>query len=409
MDFTVMPAASRRYRQPVAGDLSVACPSVCASHNNVQVFEVFSKHRDLVSLPVLEGGVPIGLVNRNIFLSQMAKPFHRELYGKKSCIAFMDKEPLVVEAETSIERLAFLAVESGEKALADGFLIVRERQFIGLGYGLELMRVVADLQSEKNRQIMQGIDYASVIQRAMLSTSREDMQTHLPDACLVWEPRDRVGGDFYHFAAFHDGWFAAVADCTGHGVPGAFLTLIASSSLGKALERYGPRDPAKLLSAVHLGVKHALGQTEDSAGVSESDDGLDAAFFWFDNAQQTLLLAAAKIPLYVLFPGQDEVTMLEGDRMGLGYIGTPQDARWTNRSLPLAPGTRLLACTDGLVDQIGGPKHIAFGKRRLRDLLLSNRHEPMQVFADRLMAAHAAYQGQHLRRDDLTLLGLSIP
>jgi hypothetical protein len=100
------------------------------------------------------------------------------------------------------------------------------------------MRVVADMQAERNRQIMHSIDYASTIQRAMLRTSRECWR-HAARRALVWEPRDVVGGDFYHFAAFEDGWFAALADCTGHGVPGAFMTLIASSLLTQALEQMG--------------------------------------------------------------------------------------------------------------------------------------------------------------------------
>ncbi|MFP3758004.1 protein-serine/threonine phosphatase, partial [Cupriavidus sp. SIMBA_020] len=86
------------------------------------------------------------------------------------------------------------------------------------------------------------------------------LSTTLPDAALVWEPRDVVGGDFYHFAAFADGWFGAVADCTGHGVPGAFMTLLASASLSQALEQLGPRDPSALLAAVNRSVKALLGQ-----------------------------------------------------------------------------------------------------------------------------------------------------
>jgi hypothetical protein len=206
---------------------------------------VFAAHRDLACLPVTEQGKPIGLINRSIFLSQMSKPYHRELYNRKSCIAFMDKEPLIVDAAMSIDALTFRTVEYGEKALADGFIIARDGQYIGQGQGLQLMRVVADMQAERNRQIMHSIDYASTIQRAMLRASRESLGATLPDAALVWEPRDVVGGDFYHFAAFEDGWFAALADCTGHGVPGAFMTLIASSLLTQAMEQIGRAIPAR--------------------------------------------------------------------------------------------------------------------------------------------------------------------
>src|SRR5690606_17715581 len=114
------------------------------------------------------------------------------------------------------------------------------------------------------------------IQRAMLRASRSALDSALGDARLVWEPRDVVGGDFYHFATYDDGWFGAVADCTGHGVPGAFMTLIASSSLAQALEQTGPRHPSLLLGSVNRGVKTLLGQVAETDETPESNDGLDA-------------------------------------------------------------------------------------------------------------------------------------
>jgi len=406
--FTSIATSSRLYRQPLAGDLSVVTPTVSAEENNARVLDVFSQHRDLVSLAVLEKQQPLGLISRNIFMSQMSKPYHRELYEKKSCIAFMDKDPLIVDAGTSIEKLALLAVKSGDKTLADGFLIVKDGKFLGLGSGLELMRMMADLQSEKNRQVMQSIEYASVIQRAMLSTSRDAMSSALRDACLVWEPRDVVGGDFYHFAQFEGGWFAAVADCTGHGVPGAFLTLIASSALSQALERHGPRDPALLLSEVNRSIKQALGQHTVADRLSESDDGMDAAFFWFDTSACKLTCAGAKISLFVLSPHRDEVEMVDGERIGLGYVDTPLDAFWTNKSVVLGKGCFVFVATDGIIDQIGGAKNIAFGKRRIRDVMVACRNLPMTTFAEALMHEQKAYQGAHLRRDDLTFFGFRV-
>lgn len=238
-----------------AGDLCQEFPAVDAADSNSLAMEIFYARRDMGSLAVVEGDRPIGLINRDIFLSQMSKPFHRELYDKKSCIAFMDKEPLIVDADMSIEALTFKTVEAGNKALSDGFIVTRQGRFVGLASGFQLLGAVAEVQAEKNRQIMQSIEYASVIQQAMLRASRDALSSMLADAALVWEPRDVVGGDFYHFASFPDGWFCAVADCTGHGVPGAFMTLLASASLSQALERIGPRDPAALLAAVNRNVK----------------------------------------------------------------------------------------------------------------------------------------------------------
>ncbi|MBV8270713.1 MAG: SpoIIE family protein phosphatase [Cupriavidus sp.] len=391
-------------------------PSVTTDQTNQDVLEVFASHRDLACLPVTEQGRPIGLINRSIFLSQMSKPYHRELYNRKSCIAFMDKEPLIVDAAMSIDALTFRTVEYGEKALADGFIIARDGQFIGLGQGLQLMRVVADMQAERNRQIMHSIDYASTIQRAMLRTSRETLTATLPDAALVWEPRDVVGGDFYHFAAFEDGWFAALADCTGHGVPGAFMTLIATSLLTQGIEQLGPRDPGALLMTVNRGIKQMLGQngrephqSPSTSNTSESDDGMDAAFFWYDNTTRQLTFAGAKSSLFVLQPGDAQGEMINGARMGVGYVDTDMAFTWQNNVVPATTGTLVFVTTDGLIDQIGGPKEIAFGKRRMREAICANRSASAAQISQSVQDAHRIWQGAQRRRDDLTFFCFRAP
>lgn len=386
-----------------AGDLCQGIQTIDASGTNAMVMEMFSAQAELTSLAVVEHQRPIGLINRNIFLSQMSKLFHRELYDKKSCIAFMDKEPLIVDAGMSIEDLTFKTVEVGEKALIDGFIVTREGCYAGLGNGLQLMSAVAAIQAEKNRQTMQSIEYASVIQRSMLRASREALTTSLQNAALVWEPRDVVGGDFYHFAANHEGWFGAVADCTGHGVPGAFMTLIASSALNKALEQLGPRDPAALLSAVNRSVKSLLGQESGADATSQSDDGLDAAFFWFDSARSELHFAGARIAAHILRPGEEKFELLAGQRKGVGYVGIDANHTWAQDTVALPPGSLLFITTDGLTDQIGGPRRIAFGKRRIHEAILARRDAPADTICEALKQALSTWQGMQRRRDDVTL------
>jgi serine phosphatase RsbU (regulator of sigma subunit) len=400
--FTFMrPTLPRDHR--CAGDLCNEVPAIESDSTNSHVMEIFTAHRERACLAVVEGERPIGLINRNIFLSQMSKPFHRELYDRKSCIAFMDKEPLIVDAQMSIEELTFKTVEFGEKALADGFIVTRNGRFAGLGNGLELMAVVAAMQAEKNRQMMQSIEYASVIQRAMLRASREALTSTLSDASLLWEPRDVVGGDFYHFCAYPDGWFGAIADCTGHGVPGAFMTLIASSSLTQALGQLGPRNPASLLSAVNRSVKELLGQVDGLDGTPESDDGLDAAFFWFENATQILNFAGARMALHVLHPDAEQLQTIAGQRIGVGYVDSDFDYEWSISTAQMQPASLIFIATDGLIDQIGGPKKIAFGKRKAFDTIVGQRDQPSVVICEALQAALAVWQGEQSRRDDLTL------
>ncbi|MQA18228.1 SpoIIE family protein phosphatase [Rugamonas rivuli] len=405
MEFNASRLHLPRFRLSVAADLCVETVSVVSDTSNFGVLELFTERRDLMSLPVLESDRPIGLISRNIFMSQMSKPFYHELYGKKSCIAFMDKEPLIVDAAMSIEELTFRAVESGEKALADGFIVTRDGGLAGVGFGLQLMNVVANMQAEKNRQIMHSIDYASVIQRSLLRPSDLALTETLRDAHLEWQPRDVVGGDFYHFARYPDGWFAAIADCTGHGVPGAFMTLISSSTLAQALQQLGPRDPAALIAEVNRGVKSMLGQVDErhsQHGAAASNDGMDAAFLWFDYASRQLHFAGAKLPLFQLDPDQQAVQTVDGDRMGVGYVDTPLDYAWTNKIITIPERSLLFLTTDGLIDQIGGPKEIAYGKRRMRDVMLAQRGAGARDVSDAMLADYQAWQGEQPRRDDLT-------
>ncbi|MFT0180921.1 SpoIIE family protein phosphatase [Pseudomonas benzopyrenica] len=407
MSSAPLPSARSATRpgQRCALDLCTQWPAIEAEHTNAMVMDLFNERREITSLAVVEHDRPIGLINRDIFLSQMSKPYHREVYDRKSCIAFMDKEPLVVDAGLSIEELTRRTVEVGEKVLADGFIVTREGRFVGLGLGVQLMRIVSDLQAEKNRQIMHSIEYASVIQRAMLRSSREALAVMEQDATLVWEPRDVVGGDFYHFAQHEDGWFGAIADCTGHGVPGAFMTLIASASLTQALQQLGPRDPSALLAAINGSVKAMLGQ---SGGISESNDGLDLACFWVDSRSHSLTYAGARMPLYLLAPDAAEVLTLAPLRLGIGYADSPLEQCWPATTLPLQPGSLLFATTDGLIDQIGGPRRTSFGKRRALARLTESRTAPTAVFCEQLSADLARWQGDELRRDDLTFLCIRV-
>lgn len=385
-----------------AGDLAQEVPAIDAGDTNSLVMEIFYSRRDMVSLAVVEDDRPIGLINRDIFLSQMSKPFHRELYDKKSCIAFMDKEPLIVDAGMSIEALTFKTVEVGEKALVDGFIVTRDGRFAGVGNGLRLLSIVAEMQAEKNHQIMQSIEYASVIQQAMLRASRDTLSSTLSDAALVWEPRDVVGGDFYHFVALSDGWFGAVADCTGHGVPGAFMTLLASASLSQALEQIGPRDPSALLAAVNRNVKGLLGQINGTGDAPQSNDGLDAAFFWFNAERQQLMFAGARVALHILRPDAAQFESVAGERMGVGYVDSHADHVWTLHTIDVPRGSLLFVSTDGLIDQIGGPRKIAFGKRRVLDLIISHRENGPFAIRERLLNGLSDWQGTQSRRDDVT-------
>jgi sigma-B regulation protein RsbU (phosphoserine phosphatase) len=395
-----------------AGDLSIEASAITPDYKNEEVLGLFAQKSSLQNLPVLlADGRPMGLINRNLFHSNMTKPFYPELYNQKSCIAFMDKIPLVVDATISIEHLTALAVEAGNKVFTDGFIIVEQGKYLGIGQVLDLMQAMTALQARQHRQLIESIEYASVIQQSLLKPSRIALEKHLPDDhWLIWEPRDVVGGDMFHFVPLDDGFLAVLFDCTGHGVPGAFMTLIAESALEQALISEGRHDPAALLSAINRHIKRVLNQHTDASGGQEnSDDGLDGIVVRYNQTHKTLTYAGAHQSLFMV-PLQNDapVVVLTGDRQGVGYIRTQMTATWKNHTLDINEPCRIFILSDGVIDQVGGPKNIAFGKRRLTHFLTQTRHEAMSDQQIAFLALFADYQGQQIRRDDLTLVALNI-
>lgn len=392
-------------RPHTARELCIRVPVVSPESDNLTVMALFAGHHGLIALPVVEEGRPFGLINRHLFLSQMARPFFHELYDRKSCIAFMDKSPLVIDAESTLENVAQQMVASGDKSLTDGFILTDNGDYIGMGLGIDLIKTVSGLQAEQHRQIMQSIEYARVIQEAMLDQSRRLLSRELRDSCLCWQPRDCVGGDYYAFKPFTHGWLLLMGDCTGHGVPGAFMTVILSSALEKALTRCGPDQPDLLLQQINGYIKQTLGQQQAAQQTSLSNDGCDALVLFIDNAQQRLIWAGARLSALVLAADGGEPCWLSSDRMGVGYTDTPADYQWTRHERPLWPGDLVFTFTDGLSDQVGGDRNIMFGRKRIQQLLETHRHRPASELMQAVEAAYAGWQGHQPRRDDMTFLG----
>jgi PAS domain S-box-containing protein len=250
-----------------------------------------------------------------------------------------------------------------------------------------------------NQLILQSLRYASRIQSAILP-ARELLASVTSDYFLIWEPRDIVGGDFFWFQPISDGYSIIVGDCTGHGVPGAFMTLIAWGMLTNLVAEAPSSNPSQVLAGLHRGVQSLLGQDQDSG---ETNDGLEAGVCFINPSKQEMTFAGAHLSLWKT-DGED-VLEVKGDRRGLGYRHYAQEADFTNFTLPLNAGDAFYLTTDGLVDQVGGPRGRSYGKRRFRNLLKRNRGAPMQKQAESLRRSLKKFQGQQPRRDDLTVLG----
>lgn len=396
-----------------AGQLAIEAPCVDPQMTNAQLQEFFLAHPDMETVAVVDNGVPAGLVNRNVFMEQYSKPFSRELFGKKSCTSFADSSPLVAVDDTPVEVLVRHAVEPDARVIKDGFICIRNGKYFGLGTGMSLLKAMSDIEAEKTRQLLSSIDYASAIQQSNLRGSNQELRSALPAAQLVWQPRDVVGGDCFFFRATKNGLFGALIDCTGHGVPGAFMTLIAMSYLENQVVSGGEEpDPGEVLSGLNRYIKKVLGQrreekNKDAAGARKSDDGMDAFMFVLTERGYALHYAGARLELALVQPQSDEVSLFEGDRMGVGYSDTPDDFAFRSHRVILPDGYRAFITTDGVIDQIGGPKNIAHGRRRLYQMLAEQRTLAPRDFAGLLLKRFAEWQGQQRRRDDVCFLAFA--
>lgn len=280
-----------------------------------------------------------------------------------------------------------------------------KRNMFWMGHAISAReKKLADAKSElaqAKHQIDESIEYASFIQRAFLPGTNR-LRKFLPLSFLLWHQRDSVGGDSYWFKEWGDGFFIGVIDCTGHGVPGAFMTLIVQSLLDRSATVQSA-SPAEVLGNMNRLIKEALGQ--DCKG-SSSDDGMDCVLCYLNTATKKITFSGANSPLYI--SDSKGVRFIKGDRCGLGYVRSPDDFTFTDHELELCSGMRFYLTTDGIIDQVGGEKRFPFGKRRLMRFIEKNMDTPIFGQGEAIEKELIDYQGNEARRDDITVLGFEI-
>jgi PAS domain S-box-containing protein len=324
-----------------------------------------------------------------------------------------------------IERQPVVRALQGEKTMIDDMEIRQNEQRIPLevwgrpifdeqenmSYAIATFQDISErLQREKaerkreaaeavNKAIMESIQYAKLIQSSLLP-NLEQIKTYLPNSFFLWMPRDIVGGDMFYTEAFEDGFIVAVMDCTGHGVPGAFMTMIATTSLKRIIKDEGCHEPSEILKRLNFSVKTALQQETEYA---RSDDGLDAAICWIKPQENILSFAGAKLPLYYI--QHNQFTVIKGDKQSLGYKKSDLNFVFTSHTVPIETGMSFYLSTDGFLDQLGGPKRFSFGKKRFQKLLLGIEHHSFDEQAEKLLDAFNHYKGDNNRQDDVTVVG----
>ncbi|WP_158498824.1 SpoIIE family protein phosphatase [Magnetospira sp. QH-2] len=248
--------------------------------------------------------------------------------------------------------------------------------------------------------IADSIQYASRIQRSILPNT-EILNDWFRDHFVLWEPRDVVSGDVYWCEPWGEGLLVMLADCTGHGVPGAFVTLVATGALERAKLEVPEGDASLLIQRMNQFVQQTLGQVEHSG---ESDDGLELGACYITPGGKDLHFVGARFDLFVCKDGTMDV--VRGMKQGIGYRGVQSDQTYDSHVISLKQGTEVFLISDGFFDQVGGERRRGFGKKRLVALLEAQHGQPSVDQKERLYKMFLDYQGAEVRRDDISIIGL---
>ena len=359
-------------------------------------FALFNdRYRELVDLPA--GTIEMGKTVRDAIVAHA----ERGDYGPGE----LD--------EIIAQRMAGLASDQpGELQMVlndgDKYLELRKASVDGGGGAVV---IVSDVTNRTKAQmelssalsvISESIEYASHIQRSILP-SNEIFDSVLSEYFVVWEPRDVVGGDMYWCDIWGDGVLIVLGDCTGHGVPGAFMTLIADGALERAMTETMHGNVAGLVQRMHQMIQISLGQHRKEG---DSDDGIDLGACYLNSDLTEIRFVGAHFSLFAQHG--ENIAEFKGTRRGLGYRGIPLNQNYEMETLEILPGTTFVMTTDGLTDQIGGPKRRGFGKQRLKDIMATARDKPLDQWGDLIVQALSDYQGDENRRDDVSLIGFKL-
>ena len=253
----------------------------------------------------------------------------------------------------------------------------------------------------KNKDILDSINYARRIQTALLPSEKR-VKEALKHSFIFFRPKDIVSGDFYWMEQVGDKILFAAADCTGHGVPGAFMSFIGHNGLNKAVIENQITTPSEILDQLNKAVNDTLKQHENP----EVRDGMDIAICSLDTKTLDLEFAGAFNPLYVVRDG--EVMETKGDRRPIGSFVGAEDKKFTNHKLKLQKNDALYIFSDGFADQFGGPEGKKFRYKQFREILVQTHDDDISAKNEFLQEVIDTWRGEFEQIDDIVVIGVKI-
>lgn len=265
----------------------------------------------------------------------------------------------------------------------------------------------ARILEKKNKQITDSINYASRIQESILLPT-SDVKKIFPESFIYYEPRDIVSGDFYWFAEINGKKIAAAIDCTGHGVPGAFMSMIGNTLMNQVVKEKGVLSAGKILDHLHEDVVKALRQEPNDP--RSNQDGMDMAICVVDEANKEIEFAGAMNPMYIVQNGSVEV--VDANKIGVGGTIASRKMKkmggFKSEKIKYQPGTTVYMFSDGYMDQFGGNPKEKFNIDRFKELLAEMTGMDMNQQGEKVNMTFKNWKGEYHQLDDVLLLGLKL-
>lgn len=259
-----------------------------------------------------------------------------------------------------------------------------------------------EIIEENNKHITDSIKYAKRIQEAFLP-SEEGIREYLNNSFVIYKPKDIVSGDFYWVEKKYNKVLFAVVDCTGHGVPGAFMSIIGFKSLNQIVNEYDYTKPSEILYQLNRHVSDTLRQKVEDTIIR---DGMDIAICCLDLEKRKLEFAGANNPLIIIRDG--DILKIKGDKHPIGNFVGEEEYEFTNNEIDLLPNDKLYIFSDGFMDQFGGPGGKKLKYTNFKKLLLSNHEKSMQEQKKYINAFFEEWTKDFEQIDDVCLIGVAI-
>lgn len=256
---------------------------------------------------------------------------------------------------------------------------------------------------EKNRDITSSIEYAKRIQEAILP-SKGLIFSRFSRSFILYRPKDIVSGDFYWYGEKNGQKIFAVVDCTGHGVPGAFMSMIGHNLIHQIVQEKGVVDPGEILNNLHKGVQEALRQGQNEIN---TNDGMDVSLIAINDSERTVKWAGANRPLILINPA-GSMTKYDGNKFPVGGAQLDINRSFTTHAIKPEASTMAYMFTDGYADQFGGDKGKKFMVKRFHDLLLSIYDRPTEEQKNALEDNLEKWRQNHEQVDDVLVVGIAI-